>query len=100
MSKPSSGLQRAAAALAAADSVAHVVFLGLFGWRAATGGILGKYLNLVCAALAFVGLALGVVGWLLLKHAPGKTLKGLGVWGVGLSTALAGLLLLAAPRTG
>jgi hypothetical protein len=93
------GLTKAAAALAAADGVAHVAFLGLFGWRTVTGGFIGKYVSLACAILALIGLALGTAGWLVLKYAPGKKLKRLGIWGVGLSTGLAGILLVLASWT-
>jgi hypothetical protein len=93
------GLQKAAGVLAAADAVAHVAFLGIFGWRMFTGGIIGKYVSLVLLVAAAIGLLLGVIGWLLMKHAPMKRLKTVGVWGIGLSTGLAGILLFAASWT-
>src|SRR5262252_756754 len=95
----SSGLTKAAGALAAADSVAHVAFLSLFGWRFFSWDGIGRYANIIFGIIALVGLALGTLGWLLVKTG-GRTRAGrLGMWGVGLSTALAAVLLLFASAT-
>jgi hypothetical protein len=95
----STGLNKAAGALAAADSVAHIAYLSLFGWRFFARDGIGSYANIIFGALALVGLALGTVGWLLVKTG-GRTRVGrLGFWGVALSTALAALLLFIASAT-
>jgi hypothetical protein len=87
------GLRRIAGALAAADSVAHIAFLSLFGWRMFRGDDWGRYANVPLIIVAFIGLAAGTLGWLLERYG-GKTKLGrLGFWGVALSTALAAALL-------
>jgi hypothetical protein len=94
------GLQKAAAALAAANGVAHVVFLSLFGWRMLTSGPIGKVMAIVCAVLAFVGLVSDGVGWALVKHGGKTRVRTLGLWAVALSTALAAVLLFLASWAG
>jgi hypothetical protein len=99
-SKAKGGLVRAAQALSAANGVAHLVFLSLFGWRFLFSGPLAKMVSLPCGLLALVGLAADVVGWSLVKHG-GKTRFGrFGMWAVAGSTALAAVLLVVASLTG
>jgi hypothetical protein len=99
-SKPKGGLIRAAQALSAANGVAHVVFLSLFGWRLLFSGPLAKVVSLPCAILAMVGLVADIVGWSLVKHG-GKTKVGkFGLWAVAGSTAVAAVLLVVASLTG
>ena len=98
--KPKGGLFRAAQALSAANGVAHVVFVSLFGWRFLFSGPLAKVVSLPCAILALVGLAADVVGFSLIK-AGGRTKIGkYGLWAVAASTALAAVLLIVASMTG
>ena len=92
----STGLQKAAGALAAADSVAHIAFLSLFGWRFFAWDGIGRYANVFFGTFAMVGFALGAVGWLLVKTGGRTRIGRLGFWGVGLSTMLAALLLVIA----
>lgn len=92
----SSGLQKAAGALATADAVAHVAFFSLFAWRAATWDGASRYASVVLAIVALVGLALGLVGAALVKYGGRTKARLFGFWGIGLSTALAGVLLLLA----
>lgn len=99
-SKPKAGLIRAVQALSAANGVAHVVFLSLFGWRFLFSGPIAKMVSLPCAILAMIGLAADIVGWSLVK-AGGKTRVGkYGLWAVAASTAVAAVLLVAASLTG
>jgi hypothetical protein len=99
-SKTKGGLIRAAQALSAANGVAHVVFLSLFGWRFLFSGPLAKVVSLPCAILAMVGLVADIVGWSLVKHG-GKTRVGkYGLWAVAGSTAVAAVLLIVASLTG
>jgi hypothetical protein len=99
-SKSKRGLIRAAQALSAANGVAHVVFLSLFGWRFLFSGPLAKVVSLPCALLAIIGLAADIVGWSLVKHG-GKTRFGkFGLWAVAGSTAAAAVLLVMASLTG
>lgn len=93
-------LQKAAGALAAANLVAHVVFLSLFGWRVLTSGPIGKVTAIVCAAIALAGLASGGLGWALVRHGGRTKLRTFGLWGIALSTTLAGVLLFVASWTG
>jgi len=93
-------LKKAATALAAANGVAHAAFLALFGWRVLASGPIGKVGALVFAAMAAVGLAADAVGWALVKHGGRTKIARMGLWGVALSTALAGILLFIASWTG
>ena len=94
------GLRKIAGALAAADSVAHVAFLSLFGWRFFKNDDWGRYANIPLVIVAFIGLAAGTLGWILIRYG-GKTKAGrLGFWGVALSTGLAAILLFLASWTG
>ena len=96
MAKRSSGLQRAAKALATADGIAHIAFFSMFAWRIITSGPIGKSLAIVFALLSIVGLFSDVVGWMLVKHG-GRTPAGkVGIWAIALSTALAAVLLVVA----
>lgn len=96
MAKRSSGLQRAAKALATADGIAHLAFFGMFAWRILTSGPIGKSLAIVFALLAALGLVADVVGWMLVTHG-GRTPAGkVGLWAIALSTALASVLLVVA----
>jgi hypothetical protein len=93
-------IRKAAGALAAANGVAHVAFLSLFGWRMLASGPLGRISAILLAVLAGVGLAADVVGWALVKHGGRTKARTLGLWAVALSTALAAALLFAASWTG
>jgi hypothetical protein len=97
--KPTKSIVRAAKALSAANGVAHVVFLSLFGWRFLFSGPLSKLVSMPCTILAVLGLAADVAGLALLK-AGGKTRVGkYGLWAVAGSTALAAVLLVVASLT-
>jgi hypothetical protein len=89
----SGAIQKAAGALAAANGVAHVAFLSLFGWRLLASGPIGKVTAIVFAALAAVGLGADVLGWALVKHGGRTKVRTFGLWAVALSTALAAALL-------
>jgi len=101
LSQPKKGLVRAAKALSAANGVAHIVFLSLFGWRFLFSfSPIAKVVSFPCAVLALVGLVADIVGWSLIK-AGGQTRVGkYGLWAVAGSTALAAVLLIAASLTG
>jgi hypothetical protein len=93
------GLKTVAGALATADVVAHLAFLAIFGWRSLASFGPMKLVAGVFALLALVGLVLAFVGKLLVKHG-GRTPAGkVGIWAVGGSTGLAGLLLVLASWT-
>jgi|SRR5580692_5749712 hypothetical protein len=97
--KPKKGVLRAAKALSAANGVAHVVFLSLFGWRFLFAGPLSKLVSMPCAILAVAGLAADIAGWSLIK-AGGQTRVGrYGLWAVAGSTAIAAVLLVVASLT-
>jgi hypothetical protein len=98
--RPKGGLVRAAQALSAANGVAHVVFLSLFGWRFLFSGPVGKVVSLPCAILALVGLAADIVGWSLVKHGGKSRVARYGMWAVAASTAVAAVLLVMASLTG
>jgi hypothetical protein len=87
------GLKKIAAALAAADSVAHIAFLSLFGWRFFARDGWERYANIPLVIVAFVGLAAGTLGWLLVRYGGNTKVGRLGFWGVALSTGLAAVLL-------
>jgi hypothetical protein len=99
-SRSKGGLIRAAQALSAANGVAHVVFLSLFGWRFLFSGPLAKMISLPCAILALVGLAADIVGWSLVKHGGKTRVTRYGLWAVAGSTAVAAVLLVMASLTG
>jgi hypothetical protein len=100
LSSNKGGLFRAAQALSAANGVAHVVFLSLFGWRFLFAGPVSKLVSMPCAIIALVGLAADAVGYSLIK-AGGKTRIGkYGLWSVAGSTVLAAVLLIVASLTG
>src|ERR1019366_7477086 len=99
-SKPKGGLVRAAQALSAANGVAHVVFLSLFGWRFLFSGPIAKMVSLPCAILALVGLVADIVGWSLVKHGGKTRVTKFGLWGGAASPAVAAVLLVVASLTG
>src|ERR1700722_8978424 len=94
------GLERAAGALAAADTVAHVAFLALFGWRSLTRFGPLRFVAGVLAALAGLGVVLAFVGGLLAKHGRRTPAAKVGHWAIAGSTALAAGLLRGASWTG
>jgi hypothetical protein len=98
--KPKGGLVRAAEALSAANGVAHVVFLSLFGWRIFFSGPLTKVVALPCAIFAILGLASDVVGWSLIKYGGKTRIRKFGLWAVAASTAIAAGLLVVSSLTG
>jgi hypothetical protein len=98
--KPKGGLVRAAQALSAANGVAQVVFLSLFGWRLFFSGPLAKMAALPCALLAVVGLVADVVGWSLVKHGGRTRIRKFGLWAVAASTAISAALLIVSSLTG
>jgi hypothetical protein len=100
LSQPKKGLVRVAKALSAANGVAHVVFLSLFGWRFLFAGPLGKMVSIPCGILALVGLAADVVGWSLIRAGGGTRIGKYGLWAVAASTGLAAVLLVVASVTG
>jgi hypothetical protein len=96
LTRRSSGLDKAAQALAAAGGVAHVAFFSIFAWRVITSGMAGRFVYIACAFVALVGLACEVVGWSLVKHGGRTPAKTLGLWSIAASTALAAVLLVVA----
>jgi hypothetical protein len=100
LSKPNKGLMRAAKALSAANGVAHVVFLSLFGWRFLFSGPVAKVVSFPCAILALAGLAADIIGFSLIKTGGRTKIGKFGLWAVAGSTALAAVLLVVASLTG
>lgn len=90
------GLDRVIAVLGTADAVAHVAFFWIFVWRLFAAGPLGRVMAIVWTVLAVLGLVSAVVGRLVIKYAGRTPARRFGVWAIGASTALAGLLLVAA----
>jgi hypothetical protein len=93
------GLERAAGVLAKADTVAHVAFLAIFGWRSLTSFGPLRFVAGILAVVALVGVVLAFVGGLLAKHGGRTPAAKVGRWAVAGSTALAALLLLCASWT-
>lgn len=93
------GLDRAARALATADTVSHLAFLVLFGWRSFTSFGPLRFVAGAFALLALVGLALGFVGGLLANYGRRTPAAKVGHWAIAGSTGLAALLLLFASWT-
>jgi len=92
-------LQNAARVLATADSVAHAAFFSMFAYRTVAGSGL-RFVQGICALLAGLGFAAGVVGSMLIKHGGKTKVRTIGLYAVALSTALAGVLLVMANFTG
>ncbi len=90
------GLVRVIGVLGAADAVAHVAFFWIFLWRIISGGSLARLTAVVWTVLAGLGLLAAVVGRLLVKHGGRTPARRFGVWAIGASTALAGVLLVIA----
>ncbi len=89
----SSGVDKAASALAAAGGVAHTAFFLMFAWRTHAGEGLLSYFNLVWAALAGVGFLSNFFGWGMVKR---NRSRKYGMWGIALSTIIAAVLLVVA----
>lgn len=86
----SSGIERAAMALAAAGGVAHVAFFTLFAWRVIGRDGFGTVGWAVLALFALIGMGLNFAGFWLVRSSRGRR------WGymaISVSTALAGALL-------
>jgi hypothetical protein len=98
--KPKGGLVRAAQALSAANGVAHVVFLSLFGWRLFFSGPFAKAVALPCALFALLGLVADIVGWSLVKYGGKTRVRKFGLWAVAASTAAAAALLVVSSLAG
>ena len=90
------GIDKAVGTLVAATSVAHVVFVSIFVWRIFMGSGASRLMAVIWAFLALGGLVLGIAGRTLLKYGGKTAANRWGVYCVGASTALAGLLLVAA----
>ncbi len=101
LSQPHKSVLRAAKALSAANGVAHVVFLSLFGWRFLFSfSPIAKMVSFPCAILAVVGLVADVVGFSLIKAGRQTRIGRYGLWAVAGSTGLAAVLLIIASLTG
>ncbi len=92
----STGLEKAAQALATAGAVAHAAFFMLFIYR-----VFGtSWLYLVLAALALFGMGANFVGFMLIKHGGKAAARKYGMWCIAASTADAALLLVLASTLG
>jgi hypothetical protein len=88
------GLSKVVSSLAGAGAIAHVAFLTTFGYRFLAGdGI--RVWNGFLTLLAAVGFAANLVGWAMAKDAGPAKSRRVGVYALGLSTVLAGVLLIA-----
>ena len=96
MPKPP-GLDRVIAVLGTADAVAHLAFLDLRVARFFRAGRCGRVFAIAWTVLAALGLASAIIGRFIIKY--GGPAKKIGVWAVGASTALAGVLLVIAAST-
>ena len=88
--KQSSGIERAAMALAAAGGVAHAAFFTLFAWRVIGRDGIGTIGWAVLALFALVGMGLNFAGFWLVRSSKWRR------WGymaISVSTAIAGALL-------
>lgn len=92
------GLDRVLGVLGAADVIAHLAFFWIFVWRMVSAGAMGRLLAIVWTVLACLGLVAAIGGRMLVKHGGGTPARRLGVWAIGASTALAGLLLVIAAQ--
>jgi hypothetical protein len=92
----STGLEKAAQALATAGAVAHAAFFMLFVYR--VFGV--SWLYAVLALLAGVGMAANFVGFMLIKHGGKVGARKWGMWCIAFSTADAALLLVLASVLG
>ncbi|MEO8799629.1 MAG: hypothetical protein ABI551_17175 [Polyangiaceae bacterium] len=91
----SSGLQKVAGTLAAADGAAHIAFFAIFSWRTVTGSGF-RIVQAVLALVALVGMTSGVIGWALMRASGRGKMRKIGTSAVALSTTLAAFLLMAA----
>jgi hypothetical protein len=90
------GIDRAIGVLVAAASISHLALLTVFVWRIFAGDGAGRVFAIFWSLLALAGLVMGIVGRALLKYGGKTPARRWGVYCVGGSTALAGLLLIAA----
>jgi hypothetical protein len=93
------GLERAARALAAGDTIAHAAFLALFGWRSLTSFGPRRFVAGFLALVALVGMILAFVGGLLTKYGRRTPAAKVGNWAIAGSSGLAAVLLLFASWT-
>ncbi len=96
MAKRHKGVDRAAQALATAGGIAHITFLGLFGWKILTGGMLMRFGWIFATLAAALGLLAEIVGWMLVKHSGPTPARKLGYVAIAASTGIAAVLLLIA----
>lgn len=92
----STGLEKAAQALATAGGVAHAAFFMLFIYR-----VFGtSWLYLLLAALALFGMGANFVGFMLIKHGGKAAARKYGMWCIAASTFDAAALLVLASILG
>lgn len=89
-----SGIDKVIGVLVAACSISHLALLSIFVWRVLTGDGSSRVFAILWAFLALAGLLLGLAGRMLLRYAGRTPARKWGVYCVGASTALAGLLLI------
>jgi hypothetical protein len=88
------GIDKVIGVLVAACSISHLALLTIFVWRLITGDG-SRLFALLWAVLAVAGLLLGLAGRMLLRYSGRTPARRWGIYCVGASTALAGLLLIA-----
>lgn len=94
--KQSSGVERAAMALAAAGGVAHTAFFSLFVWRVIGREGFGTIGYVILAALSALGIGLNFIGFWLVRSSRGRRF---GYMAIAISSVLAGILLAIASWT-
>ena len=97
--KTSSGIERAAMALATAGGIAHVAFFGVFVSRVIGREGIGTIGYAILAVFALAGIAMNFVGYWLIRQGGRPAARRLGYLAVSISTALAGALLAIATWT-
>ena len=89
----------AAKALATACGVAHATFFGIFAYRVIGRSGMGVFAWIILAVIALLGLGVNFIGYYLIKHGGKSPARRWGYIGIGVSSALAGLLLAIASAT-